>query len=68
MTLTMVTLATDTNPFIPVMKPHNAKQTQTSAKAGTHVKLEIKMELRIVFQLPQKSTMAFNPASSTNTS
>jgi len=61
----MATPETDNNPFIPVTKPRNAKKAKASAQVGTHAKPEIESELRLVFQLPQKSTTAFNPASST---
>jgi len=63
--LTMATPATNNTPFIPVTKPHNAKKAKASAQAGTYVKPKIKSELCLVFQLPQKLTMAFNLASST---
>jgi len=61
----MATPATDNTPFIPVTQPRNAKKAKTTAQAGNHAKPEIESELRLVFQLPQKSTTAFNPASST---
>jgi len=60
----METPAMDNTLFIPVTKPRNAKKAKPSAPAGTYAKLEIESEICLIFQLPQKSTMTFNLASS----